>query len=398
MEEIDLKEMISYIFRKRKILECIMIVAIFIGMIYTFLIKKPVYQAQTKIYLEKVNIPVEEIISCSDLKQEGITATYDKQTKTIKIVSEKKDKEDSINTINGYVEKLQKELQEKYQQKNFQIIETPKLQESPNYRSYAKDILIAAFIGLVIGTGYIMLRLNLIGVTNIYQIEDNLGIKALGEIDAEKIKIDNKNNKKHITNTEKITEQIKRIQAKMMINKEDKKPKVILLTATKKGEGASYIVANLAKQFGKSYKKVLIIDADPKGKTLTKNLTKEGQGLTEIIKNQKIETISEYIEETKIQNVNILPSGIERIEDELFFKETVTNIIEKLKTEYDIILIDSKSINEDIIPIALANIADETIIIAEKEKTKEEAIIKAKREIEISGGKIAGIILNKANA
>ena len=89
-EEIDLKEIISYIFRKRKILVCIMIVAILIGMMYTFLIKTPIYQSQAKIYLDKVNAPIEEIIASSDLKKEGITATYDKQTKIIEVISEKK--------------------------------------------------------------------------------------------------------------------------------------------------------------------------------------------------------------------------------------------------------------------------------------------------------------------
>lgn len=396
-EEIDLKEIISYIFRKRKILVCIMIVAILIGMMYTFLIKTPMYQSQAKIFIDKTDIPVEQIIASNDLKQEGITAKYDKQTKIIEVICEKKDKEDSINTINEYVEKLQKELEEKYEQKTFQVIETPKMPEIPSNRSYAKDIFITTFIGLLIGMGYIMIRISLRGVTDIYQIEDKLGIKALGEIDAEKIKVDKKNNKRHIINTGKIAEQIKRIQAEIMINKEDKKQKVILLTATKKGEGTSYIVANLAKQFGKLYKKVLIIDADIKEKTLTKKLAKDSQGLTDVIKSQKIETISEYIEETKIENVSILPSGIEKIEEELFLKETAREIIEKLKTQYDMILIDSKSINEDIIPISLANIADEAIIIAEKEKTKEDAIIKAKREIEKSRGRISGIILNKAN-
>ena len=398
MEEIDLKEIINYMFRKIKILAGIMIVSILIGMIYTFLIKIPVYQTQAKIYLDKVNIPVEQIISSSDLKQEGITATFDKQTKIINVVSQKKDKVDSLNTINSYVEKLQKELKEKYGQNTLQIIEKPQMPEKPSNTNYAKDIFIATFLGLVIGMGYIMIKICLRGVTDIYQIEANFGIKAFGEVDIEKIKVNKKNNKKYIVNAGKITEQIKRIQAKIMINKEEKEIKSILLTATKKGEGTSYIVANLANQFGKLYKKVLIIDANIKEKTLTKKLAKEGQGLTEIIKNQQVETISNYIEKTNIPNVSILSAGIETIEEELFLKEIITNIIEKLKMEYDLILIDSSSINEDIIPLSLANIADETIIIAEKEKTKEEAIIKAKREIETAGGKIAGIILNKANA
>ena len=69
--------------------------------------------------------------------------------------------------------------------------------------------------------------------------------------------------------------------------------------------------------------------------------------------------------------------------------------IAQSKNMFDIILIDSTSINENVLPIRLASIADATIIVSESGKVKQEDIVKAKMEIENVGGKIAGIILNK---
>lgn len=71
------------------------------------------------------------------------------------------------------------------------------------------------------------------------------------------------------------------------------------------------------------------------------------------------------------------------------------NIIKGLEKEYDIILIDTTSINENILPICLTSIADASVLIAESGKVKQEDIVKAKMEIENVGGKISGIILNK---
>ena len=98
----------------------------------------------------------------------------------------------------------------------------------------------------------------------------------------------------------------------------------------------------------------------------------------------------------KNERIFILPAGeINVIEDE-FDKENITNVMEKLKLKYDIILIDSENINENIFPMYLSNITDSTIIVATYGKVRQENLLKTKKEIENVGGKISGIILNKA--
>lgn len=123
---------------------------------------------------------------------------------------------------------------------------------------------------------------------------------------------------------------------------------------------------------------------------------KESEGLTELIQKNNITDTEKLIQKTKMQNISVLPVGKMNVGEETFLTETISNIIENVKKKYDIILIDSASINENILPIRLASLADASIIVAESGITKAENILKAKKEIENVGGKIAGIVLNKA--
>ena len=303
-------------------------------------------------------------------------------------------KEEALNITNQYIETLLTKLEEVYDVKTFKIIDLPKLPQKASNINYAKDILIALIIGVIIDGVYIMLVLCFRGITNIFEIEEKLKIKALGNVDLEKAK--NKKEISYTTKNENIINQLKRIQANLMLDKDNKKPQTILLTGTKKGEGTSYITNNLAIQFGKLYSNILVIDTDMEDKTLTNFMAKkESEGLTDIVKTNNVKDIGKLVQKTKNENVSILPVGNARVGEEIFLTETISNIIEDLKEKYDVILIDSKSINENILPIRLASITDATIIISEEGKTKQEDILKAKIEIENVGGKIAGIILNK---
>ncbi len=393
-EELDLKEIVKCTYQRKAILITIIILSIVLGMLYTFLIKQPIYKVTAQILIDKSDASIDQVVTSKDLIQDNMKVEFDKTSKLITITTEMPNQEDTFNTTNQYIENLQTKLQEVYGIKTFQIIENPEFPQKASNINYAKDILIALCIGIIIDGAYIMIVLSFRGITNIFEIEEYLKIKALGIVN-----LDNKKNKKqdsYITKNEKIQYQLKRIQANLMLNKDNKNPKTILLTGTKKGEGTSYITNNLAIQFSKLYSKILVIDTNIKNKTLTNIMTEKGsEGLTDIIGANNVNDIENLIQKTKIENISILPVGKAKIGEEVFLTETISNVIEELKKNYDIILIDSSSINENVLPISLTSIADATVLIAESGKVKQEDILKAKMEIENVGGKIAGIILNK---
>lgn len=392
-EELDLKQIAKCTYQRRKTILAIIAITAILGMIYTFIIKKPAYQVTAQILIDKADASISQVVTSKEIIQDNIEANFDKTSKIIKITTEMPDKEQALNVTNQYIEKLKSKLEEVYSVKTFQMIETPELPQKASNLNYIKDILIAICVGIVIDGAYIMIILSFRGLTNIFEIEKHLKIKALGTINFD----NSKNKDEYITKNENIIYQLKRIQANLMLNKENQKTQTILLTGTRKGDGTTYITNNLAIQFSKLYSKVLVIDADIKNKTLTNTMAqKESEGLTDIISENNISNIENLIQETNIENISILPAGKTKIGEETFLTETISKVIEELKKKYDMILIDSSSINENILPISLTSIAEATVLIAQAGKVRQEDIIKAKTEIENVGGKIAGIVLNKS--
>lgn len=393
-EELDLKEIVKFMYQRKKIIIAIVAIAAILGMLYTFIIKKPTYKVTAQILIDKADASIEQVITSKEIIQDEIEATFDKTSKIIKVNTEISNKDEALNTTNQYIEKLQSKLEEVYEIKKFQIIETPELPQQASNENYIKDILIAICVGIFIDGSYMVIALNFKGLTNIFEIEDYLKIKALGIVN-----FDNKKSKKqdvYISENESIQYELKRIQANLMLNNDNKNPQTIVLTGTKKGVGSSYITNNLAMQFAKIYSRILIIDTDIKNKTLTNVMNKkECEGVTDIISSNNIDNVNSLVQKTKVENLFILPVGIKKIGEEAFLTENMLNAIDKLKQKFDIILIDTSSINEGVLPICLTSIAEATVLIAESGKVKQEDILKAKMEIENVGGKISGIVLNK---
>lgn len=393
-EELDLKEIVKFMYQRKKIIIAIVAIAAILGMLYTFIIKKPTYKVTAQILIDKADASIEQVIASKEIIQDEIEATFDKTSKIIKVNTEMSNKDEALNTINQYIEKLQSKLKEVYEIKKFQIIETPELPQQASNENYIKDILIAICVGIFIDGSYMVIALNFKGLTNIFEIEEYLKIKALGVVNFD-------NNKKqkqdvYISENESIQYELKRIQANLMLNNDNKNPQTILFTGTKKGVGSSYITNNLAMQFAKIYSRILIIDTDIKNKTLTNVMNKkECEGVTDIISSNNIDNVNSLVQKTKVENLFILPVGIKKIGEEAFLTENMLNAIDKLKQNFDIILIDTSSINEGVLPICLTSITEATVLIAESGKVKQEDILKAKMEIENVGGKISGIVLNK---
>lgn len=393
-EELDLKEIVKFMYQRKKIIITIIAIAAILGMLYTFIIKKPTYKVTAQILIDKADASVEQVIASKEIIQDEIEATFNKTSKVIKVTTEMQNKDEALNTTNQYIEKLQSKLEEVYEIKKFQIIETPELPQQASNENYIKDILMAVCVGIFIDGAYILIALNLKGLTNIFEIEEYLKIKALGVVNFD----NNKNQKQdvYISKNESIQYELKRIQANLMLNNDNKNPQTIVLTGTKKGVGSSYITNNLAMQFAKIYSRILIIDTDIKNKTLTNVMNKkECEGVTDIISSNNIDNVNDLVQKTKVENIFILPVGIKKIGEEAFLTENMLNAIDKLKQNFDIILIDTSSINEGVLPICLTSIAEATVLIAESGKVKQEDILKAKMEIENVGGKISGIVLNK---
>lgn len=178
--------------------------------------------------------------------------------------------------------------------------------------------------------------------------------------------------------------------------------KTILITSTIPQEGKSFISANLAVTFAKANKKVLLIDADMRrGRqySVFNILPKKGLSnyLLDFSKRNEEMKNGDYIQKTEIEGLEVITAGSTPPNpSELLASETMISWIEELKENYDIIVLDGPPVQLVTDSIILTRIAHRTVIVASCNETKKDNLHKIIASIKDVGGKIAGIVVNKA--
>lgn len=409
-EFIDIRSIIKHCISKKKIVAIVLCISFALSLLYTFIIDRPMYRSTAKVLIDKADASIVEFVKSKDIinqinselsinksyGEDGITIAFDKNTRILAISAVSGNNNEAYDIVEKSQEILKAKLESVYDVKTYTIIQQANISNSAYNQNHIKDIITFIAIGVVISGVYIIFTYYFSGLTNGSIIESN-GMIYLGKINKE-----NKSNSKvisYISKSSKIIEQLKRIVSNIELNKNFKRPRTILITSPEYKVGVTYIISNLALRYAKADKKVLILDSNIKNGIQNKIFNVENdRGLTELISsdNLSVESIIDYIKPTPLNNISVLPKGNIAINEELLISENINRILNVLNNNFDIILIDGEPVLNEITSIGWSNIVDATIVVTEYAKTKLENLIKARKIIENIGGKISGVIINKA--
>ena len=188
-------------------------------------------------------------------------------------------------------------------------------------------------------------------------------------------------------------EAFRTIKTNIKYSSADKHKKVLLVTSTEAGEGKSTISANLALSLSQDNKKVIIIDGDLRKPSVHKQFRISGSvGLTEVlIGEQSLDSVKYKINPYlyAIVSGHIPPNPAE-----LLASEEMEKVIEKLREEYDYVIIDTNPIGLVADAQILSSKVDGVILVARYEKTKKENLLSCKKMIDQVGGNTIGVVLN----
>lgn len=192
------------------------------------------------------------------------------------------------------------------------------------------------------------------------------------------------------------SEAIRTLRTNLQFTFVDNDVKVVLVTSSIPGEGKSFISANLSGAFALSNMKVLLIDCDlRKGRQNKIFDIKEEKGLSNLLLDD-IKNYKKYVHKTEVDNLFILPGGIVPPNpSELLASDKNQDLLNLLKKEYDLIIMDCPPVNAVTDALVLATLADEVVIVSAYKKTPMDLLVTTKKLLENSGAKIAGVVVNQ---
>jgi capsular exopolysaccharide synthesis family protein len=176
------------------------------------------------------------------------------------------------------------------------------------------------------------------------------------------------------------------------------RPKALVFTSAGPGEGKSTLVSNMATALAEINQRVLLIDADTR-KPRQHSIYGVGneRGLTTLLLDGTVRP-SEVIAESAVPGVAVLPAGPGVASaTNLLYGNAMVKLLEELRGEYDVVLIDTPPMLQ--IPDAriLARMAGGVILVLRAGKTTRDAAKAMRNQLQQDGTKIIGTILNDWN-
>lgn len=173
----------------------------------------------------------------------------------------------------------------------------------------------------------------------------------------------------------------------------DKEYKVIMVTSSEPGEGKSTTSGNLALCLAQGEKKVILVDCDLRKPSLHKKFKISNiVGLSDVMigKEELVTAMHRYN-----NNLVILTSGkIPPNPSEMLSSKAMTTLLDKLKQNFDYIILDTPPVQAVTDSQILATKADGAILVVRAERTKKDSVQNAISLLKKVNANIIGTVLN----
>ena len=176
--------------------------------------------------------------------------------------------------------------------------------------------------------------------------------------------------------------------------------RVIMFTSCMPDEGKSTVVFNLARALTDSGKKVLIVDSDMRKSVMIRRYHatlpngKEILGLSHYLSGQS--SASDILYQTSVNGIYMAFAGPSVVNPtEMLEKKEFESFIDIGKKYFDYILIDCAPLGAAIDAAVVARVCDGAIMVVEQGGVGARMIVEHKKQLEASGVRILGAVLNK---
>lgn len=175
--------------------------------------------------------------------------------------------------------------------------------------------------------------------------------------------------------------------------------KTFLITSCGPDEGKSTVSFDIARSMAETGKRVILVDADIRKSVMIsrhkiERLTRRIGGLSQYLTG--IAEAEDIICETNIENFYTIMSGpVAPNPTEILNGDRFEDLMEKLRDEFDVVIIDSPPLGSVIDAAIMAPKCDGAIIVMASGEVSKRVALDVKKQLEVSGCRILGVVLNK---
>lgn len=191
-------------------------------------------------------------------------------------------------------------------------------------------------------------------------------------------------------------EAFRALRTSILLSRAGGGPKVILITSCTPGEGKTTVTANLAVALAQHNKRVIIIEADMRRPRIRRKLNVPGEvGLSNVLAGAwpSNEAIHHGIH---VPSLDILPSGPRPpLPADILGSPAFDKLLEELRSNYDVVLIDSPPALLVTDAVAISLKADAVIWVAHAGVVTRPYLGRANRLIDRDGLPVIGFVMNR---
>ncbi|MFQ5633013.1 MAG: polysaccharide biosynthesis tyrosine autokinase, partial [bacterium] len=381
-----------------------------------------------KLWARKIEVEAE--IEALKPKVKSLKGIVDEYSSHLMQLPEKSLKLAQLERASKVDEKIYIMMKEKYQESQItevgqlgdvRIIDPAKPPKNPIKPRKRLNLMLGMMVGLGLGVGLTFLLEAMDNSVRVMEDLTRIGLPALGAIPEirqqealKRIKVMSNGNTNGTTAPEEVREMAARLithfapkspiseayrsfRTNIQFTKIDKPLQTLLVTSPGPGEGKSTTVANLAITMAQMGSKVLLVDADLRRPILHSIFKLDRRiGLTNTLVGRV--SVDDAINETEIENLSIMPCGtLPPNPSELLGSAAMKNLIEELKSKFDIVLFDSPPVIAVTDAVVLCNKLDGVVLVVKSGQTDRNAASHAYSLLKNVSTNLLGGLLNGVN-
>lgn len=193
-----------------------------------------------------------------------------------------------------------------------------------------------------------------------------------------------------------VSEEFRSIRTNIQFSMVDKKIQTLLVTSTTAESGKTTVAVNLAAAFAAEGTRVLVVETDMRKPRIHKIFKSEkSQGIANLITNRDL-LLEDVVQQSSIKNLSFLTCGpIPPNPSELLNSNRMTELIEEMKQQYDLVVFDSPPVLAVTDAQILSTKVDGTLFVIPEGEVKKEEVHDAAERLKKVDANVLGTIMNK---